>query len=80
MNTPTLVAVAPPCTRCHGRGWYYLEAGPDCWPYEIPCVACSDQGDDDPDDDAGMWNDDVAASSPDDASRWAAVAFHYPAA
>ena len=72
-----LPAVAPPCARCRGRGFTFAEAGPDCWPYEFPCGACAPQGDDE-DDDAGMWNDDLAASSPDDSSRWAAVNARYP--
>ena len=38
--TNVVVAVAPPCVRCRGRGFTYAEAGPDQWPFEIPCVAC----------------------------------------
>jgi len=34
------VAVAPPCVRCRGRGFTYAEAGPDQWPFEIPCRTC----------------------------------------
>ena len=76
--TPALVAGAPPCARCRGRGWRYAEAGPDCWPFEIPCAECSAQDDAPADDD--RWNDDIAEASPDDASRFAAIAAHYPAA
>ena len=77
--TNVVVAVAPACARCRGRGWHYAEAGPDCWPYEIPCVACAPGDDDDPDG-GGQWNDDLAESCPDDSSRFAAVAAHYRAA
>jgi len=80
-STRPAAAAAPTCRRCRDRHWVYLEGGPGQFPFQVDCPECSDPGDDDaPDDDAGMWNDDIAASSPDDASRWAAVAFHYPAA
>ena len=72
-----LVAVAPPCARCHNRGFTYAEAGPDEWPFEIPCAECSAQ-DDDGGDDAARWNDDLAESAPDDSSRFSLVAARYP--
>lgn len=79
MNIPTTLTdtVVPPCPRCRGRGWHYLEAGADCWPFEVDCVACAD---DDPDDDDCRAGDDIAEGCPDDASRFAAVAAHYHAA
>jgi len=76
-TTNVVAAVAPPCARCRGRGFTYAEAGPDQWPYEIPCAACAPQDDDDPDDGGGRWNDDIAESCPDDSSRFAAVAARY---
>jgi len=79
-TTNVVVVVAPPCTRCRGRGWHYLEADPDSWPLEVACVACAPQGDDDPDDDGGRWNDDIAESAPDDTYRFAMLAARYHAA
>jgi len=62
MATPLArpAAAAPTRPRCRGRGWHYLEAGADQFPYEVDCGRCADQGDDDPDDDGGRWNDDIA--------------------
>jgi|GEM_PF-2424152 len=74
--TPAPVAVAPPCRRCRGRGFTYAEAGPDQWPFEIPCAECSAQ-DDDGGDDGGRWNDDLGESAPDDSSRFSMVAARY---
>ena len=83
MVTPsTRRAAAPTCRRCRDRGWVYLDAGADLFPYEVDCPACADPGDnDDPDGaDDCRWADDVAESAPDDSSRWALVARHFPAA
>ena len=74
-------STTPACARCRGRGFTYAEAGPDQWPFEIQCGACGPQGDDDPDDDDDCrWGDDIAASCPDDSSRFALVAARYHAA
>jgi len=74
MATPsTRAAAAPTCPRCHGRRWVYRDAGRDQWPLEVDCPECSDP---DPDDDC-RWGDDLAESSPDDSSRFAAVASRY---
>ena len=75
MNNPS----APICRTCRGRGWHYLEAGLDCWPFEVDCRTCAPQGDDD-DDDGGRWNDDLGESAPDDSSRFAMIAARYHAA
>ena len=40
MDNPT----TPACARCRGRGWHFAEAGPDEWPFEVPCGLCADQG------------------------------------
>jgi len=81
MASTAPAAADPTCRRCSGRGWHYLEGGADEWPLEVDCAVCADLDDDDaPDDDGGMWNDDVAESAPDDASRWAAVSAIYHAA
>jgi len=79
MTTP-IAAAAPTCRRCRDRGWVYLDAGADQFPYEVDCPVCADQDDDpDPDDDC-RWGDDIAASCPDDSSRFAMVAGRYHAA
>jgi len=82
MNIPTTPydTAVPACARCHNRGFIYAEAGPDQWPFEIPCVACAPQDDDDAPDDDIAWNDDLGESCPDDSSRFAAVAARYHAA
>ena len=73
---PAPVAVAPPCRRSRGRGFVYAEAGPDQWPFEIPCADCADRGDDAPDDDC-REHDDLDPSAPDDGARFAFVASRY---
>jgi len=83
MATPTTrpAAADATCHRCRGRGWHYAEAGPDQWPFEIPCADCADRGDDDaPDDDDCREHDDIGEASPDDSSRFAFVAARFPAA
>ena len=80
MASTAPAAAAATCTRCYGRSWVYLEAGPDEFPYQTACPACADLGDDEDGGDDCRAGDDIAASAPDDASRYAFVAAHYPAA
>ena len=80
MVTQSPAAAAATCTRCFGRSWVYLEAGPDEFPYQASCPVCGDQDEDGADDDDCRAGDDLAASAPDDASRFAFVAARYRAA
>ena len=37
-------AVPPACVACHSRGWQYVDAGGDAWPYQRDCAACGATG------------------------------------
>jgi len=83
MTTPTAAAATAaadptPCAECHGTGF-----DPDCsgHPTAAGRVWCECPDCDDPDggDDCRV-GDDVAESAPDDATRFALVARHFPAA